>query len=80
MEQDIVELFDFVSPSVERVLHGGVELVALLITVGVYLVPLITRRTRLFGYILLAAVESLVLMSGTQWVVDREASLIIVNE
>jgi uncharacterized membrane protein YbhN (UPF0104 family)/tRNA A-37 threonylcarbamoyl transferase component Bud32 len=79
VEQDIVKLFGFVSPSVERVLHGGVELVAVLITVGVYLVPLITRRTRLFGYIILAAVMSMILMSGAQWVVDREASLIIVN-
>lgn len=80
VEADIVELFGFVSPSIERVLHGGVEIAALLIGLGIYLTPLITRRYRLFGYVALASVTSMLLMSGAQWIVDREASLIVVNE
>lgn len=80
VEEDIVELFGFVSPSIERVLHGGIEIVALLIGIGVYLTPLITRRYRLFLYILLASLTSMLLMSGAQWIVDREASTVVVNE
>ena len=80
VEADIVELFGFVSPSIERVLHGGIEIVALLIGIGIYLTPLITRRYRLFGYIMLASLTSMLLMSGAQWVVDREASVVVVNE
>lgn len=80
VEADIVALFGFVSPSIERVLHGGIEIVALLIGIGIYLTPLITRRYRLFGYILLASVTSMIVMSGAQWLVDREASVVVINE
>lgn len=80
VEEDIVELFGFVSPSIERVLHGGVETAGLLIGLGIYLTPLILRRYRLFGYIALAAVTSMLLMTAAQWAVDREASLVVVNE
>jgi uncharacterized membrane protein YbhN (UPF0104 family)/tRNA A-37 threonylcarbamoyl transferase component Bud32 len=80
VEEDIVELFGFVSPSIERVLHGGIEIVGLLVGIGIYLTPLITRRYRLFGYIMLASLTSMLLMSGAQWIVDREASVVVVNE
>ncbi len=80
VEEDIVELFGFISPSIERVLHGGIEIVALLIGLGIYLVPLITRRYRLFSYIIATSAASMLLMTAAQWVVDREASVVIANE
>ena len=80
VEEDIVELFGFLSPSIERVLHGGIEIVAVLIGVVMYLVPIATRRYRLFGYIVLASLLGFVLMSGAQWLVDRETSPGLANE
>lgn len=80
VEEDIVELFGFLSPSIERVLHGGIEIVAALIGVVVYLVPIVTRRYRLFGYIALASISSFAVMSLAQWLVDRETAPGVINE
>lgn len=80
VEEDVVELFGFLSPSIERILHGGIEVVAALVALAVYLVPLVTRRYRLFGYIMAASLSAFVVMHGVQWVVDRETSTTVVNE
>jgi len=80
VEEDIVELFGFLSSSIERVLHGGIEIVAALIGVVVYLVPIVTRRYRLFGYIALASMSAFAVMSLAQWLVDRETAPGVINE
>ena len=79
LERDIIALLDFVTPAIERVLHGALEWCVALITVIVYLVPLITRRYRLFWYILAANVLALGLMWAVLQVIDRNAPELLVN-
>ncbi|WP_040492299.1 lysylphosphatidylglycerol synthase transmembrane domain-containing protein [Ilumatobacter nonamiensis] len=80
VEEDIVALFGFLSPAIERVLNGSVEIVAALAAVLVFVVPLVTRRYRLFGYIFAANALAFVSMSGIQRLVDRETSPSVANE
>ena len=56
LEQDLIALFGVFSPSVERVIHGALVLVTSGIGVGLLLVPLVLKRYRLFGYLLVAFV------------------------
>ena len=79
-EQDIIELFGFISPSIERVLHGGVEVAAGLVGLGVLVMPLVMRRFRLFGYVVLASVSAFAVMSFVQRFVDRETAPRVINE
>lgn len=80
LEEDIVNLFGFLSPAIERVLNGSVEIVAAMVGIAVFLVPLITRRYRLFGYIIASNMLAFSLMSGVRWLVDRETSSGVINE
>ena len=80
VEEDIIELFGFLSPSIERVLHGGIEIVSGLVIVMVYLIPLVVRRYRLFGYILLSSAVAGLVMQGVRWLIDRETSTSVLNE
>ncbi len=79
-EQDVIELFGFVTPAIERILHGSIEMIIGLTALTVFVVPLVTKRYRLFGYILAASVLSSVLMSAAHWLVDRNVSTIAANE
>jgi len=80
VEEDIIELFGFLTPSIERVLHGSIEVVSALVLLGIYLVPLFVKRYRLFGYIALASISSSILMRAVRWLVDRETSTSVLNE
>jgi undecaprenyl-diphosphatase len=80
LERDLIELFGFVTPAIERVLHGTVEVIIVVATLLVWLVPLVTKRYRLFGYIVSASLLASVLMSAAHWFVDREVSSVAVNE
>ena len=80
LEGDIIELFGFVTPAVVPVLHGAVELLVVVATLIVYVVPLVTKRYRLFGYIVTASWLAGVLMAGAHWLVDREVSALAANE
>ena len=79
-EEDLIGLLGFLSPTVERVLKGTVEIVAVLVVLGLYLIPLITRRYRLFGYIFLSSLIATILMALAKMFVDRDASEMVVNE
>lgn len=79
LEEDLIELLGFLDPSIERVLHGSIELVLALIMVGVWLVPLVTRRYRLFGYIATASLLALVSMTLVDWLVERQTSTVLTN-
>ena len=78
-ERDLVELFAFFSSSIERVLRGTVEIVAICVGLGIYVVPLVTRRYRLFGSIMAASFGASLLMGATRWLVEREAAVSAVN-
>ncbi|RLE25124.1 MAG: hypothetical protein DRJ50_03520 [Actinobacteria bacterium] len=80
VEEDLVELFGFLTPSMERVLKGALITLGVVVTLSIYVIPLVTRRYRLFGYILFASVLASVLMSVTQGAIDREASTTVINE
>jgi undecaprenyl-diphosphatase len=79
-ERDVIELFGFVTPAIERILHGSIELIIAITSLTVYVVPLATKRYRLFGYIIAASALSGVLMSAAHWLVDRNVSTIAANE
>ena len=79
-EEDLIELLGFVSSTIERVLKGGVEIAGVVVGLGLYLVPLITKRYRLFGYIALSSLLASAMMWGVQKFVERDASQTVVNE
>ena len=80
LERDVVALFDFLTPSVERILDGALEWVGAVVGLGVILYPLVRRRFRLFGYVLLANVLASLAASAVLWVVDRRSPAPLVNE
>ena len=80
LEEDLIELLGFVSPTIERVIKGALEIIVALVAVGMLLIPLINRRYRLFGYLFAAQLLASVLMGLVQRLVDRDASEQVVNE
>ena len=80
LEEDLIELLGFFSPTIERVIKGGLEVLVGVVGVGILLIPLINRRYRLFGYTFLAQTLAMVLMAGAQALVDRDESERVINE
>lgn len=80
LEEDLVAIFDFLSPQAARIVNGVGQALAIVASIAVYLVPLITRRFRVFGYVALAALASFGLMTLAQELVDRQASEVLLNE
>ncbi len=80
VEEDLIALFGFLSSSAERVLHGALEIFVILIAVVVYLLPIINRRLRLFGYLVASSTLAFVAMHGAQWLIDRETTITALNE
>lgn len=79
-EEDLVGLLDFLSPQAARIVYGVGAVIWIIAIAGVYLTPLVTKRYRLFGYIMVASVSAFGLMSLTRELVDRETSTVLVNE
>ena len=79
-EEDVLRVFDVLSPAVERVLHGSLEWIGLVVTIAVWLVPLVTKRYRLFGYIAVANAVAYVLMWAVLRLIDRELPEQLVND
>jgi glycosyltransferase 2 family protein len=77
VEQDLLQLFQFLSDSVLRVIHGTAEIVAVMISLGVYGVALSTKRYRLLGYVALASVATFAAMSGIDALIDRDAPSVV---
>jgi undecaprenyl-diphosphatase len=61
-ERDVVRLLDFLDAPFERILAGVAQLFVLIVGLGVFAVPLVLRRVRLFGYLLVANVVASGLM------------------
>ncbi len=79
VEDDVVELFGFVSPAIARVLLGTTNVVAAGVAIGLFAVPLLTRRLRIVGYLAIAAVFGNVLMGAVEWWLDRSESEALEN-
>lgn len=62
-----------------QVLAAVVGVVSVLAVVGVLLVPIVTRRVRLLGYLALAVVVSEALFAGLVWWLDRSAPAVIAD-
>ena len=78
-EQDLVQLLTFVTPSVVRVIHGSIEWVGLIVGLAILVVPLVTKRYRLFGYLVACNALAALLMSLTIRLVDHHGSELFVN-
>jgi uncharacterized membrane protein YbhN (UPF0104 family)/tRNA A-37 threonylcarbamoyl transferase component Bud32 len=79
-EEDVVGLFGFLTPTIERIVQGGLEILVLAASLIVYLVPLFTRRYRLFGYVAAASSSAYLLMTLVTRLVDRVVSAEVTNE
>ena len=55
VEQDLVDLMSFLTPTWVRILSGVLQLVVALVLALTFVLPLVTRRWRLFGYTQLAS-------------------------
>jgi uncharacterized protein (TIRG00374 family) len=80
LEQDLIQLLGFVSPTIERVLEGAVEIIGAVVSLGLLAIPLITKRYRLFGYIFGASVLASLSMTAIEEFVERDAASTVVNE
>ena len=79
-EEDLIALLGFVSSTIERVLNGFIQFLGGIVLISLYLLPLITKRYRLFGYIFLSSLVASLLMTLVQQFVDRDASEMVLNE
>ncbi len=79
-EEDIVALFGFVGPTIERILVGAQEVAIVFITLALLVIPLTTRRYRLFGYVFAASIVASLLMAVVDALVERQVSTLLVNE
>jgi len=62
VEQDLVDLMSFLTPTWVRILSGVLQLVVALVLALTFVLPLVTRRWRLFGYTQLASAVGGVVM------------------
>jgi undecaprenyl-diphosphatase len=79
-EDDLLELFDFLNPTVERILLGLLDVAVIASLAVIWITPLVTKRYRLFGYIVAANAVTFGLMALIDWFVDAEKSTTLVNE
>jgi uncharacterized protein (TIRG00374 family) len=79
-EEDVVRLFNFISPAVERMLHGALEWVSLCISGAILVWTLATRQFRLLGYVVIAYAVAGALMWLALQLLDRADPTIVVNE
>ncbi len=63
--------------NLEQILSAVVAVVALAAVVGALLVPILTRRVRLLGYLALAVIVAEVLFAGIVWWLDRSAPQVL---
>ncbi len=73
-ESDVVALFRGLNPSVERALNQILSVAAAVMGAAVYVPPLILKRYRLIGYIVVANLATLLLVSVTTWWLNQAAS------
>ena len=55
-ERDLIELVTFLHPSAERICVGLLQIIVAAVLIGVWVAPLVTKRYRLFGYLVVANV------------------------
>jgi len=78
-ERDVVVLFDFLNAPVARVVSGAMQVFVGVLIVAYFVVPIVTRRYRLFGYLIVANIAAGGLASLFVWSVDRTKPAVLVN-
>ena len=80
LESDVLELLNFLEPPAERVLQGLAQVLAVGVTVALLLTPILLRRFRLLGYLVVGNVASSALVGAAVEWLDRAAPPKVVNE
>ncbi|MET0275745.1 MAG: flippase-like domain-containing protein [Acidimicrobiia bacterium] len=72
-ETDVLALLNFLDAPSERVLAGAAQLLAVVVGIGVLIVPIVLKRYRLLGYLVVANVASAALVSvALSWLDDAK--------
>ena len=80
LEDELIQRLSFVPPEVERILAGALSLAVLVAVTAAWAVPLLIRRYRLFGYLLVGVVLVSLLLRGVEWFLDRGAPESLMRE
>jgi glycosyltransferase 2 family protein len=80
LDTELIQRLSFLTPTVERIVAGGLALVVLLSAVGAWATPLVTRRYRLFGYLLVGNILVPLLLRGVEWFLDRGTPDVLMDE
>ena len=80
LERDAAELVDRLPTTVDRIVQGALEWIGFVILGVIVVVPLATRRFRLFGYVLLADVLAIAAMALVLWPLNGREARAIVQE
>jgi uncharacterized membrane protein YbhN (UPF0104 family)/tRNA A-37 threonylcarbamoyl transferase component Bud32 len=80
LEEDLIRLVDFVSPTIERILSGTVEWIVALVGLAILIVPPIRRRFRLWGYLVAALVLANAVMQLVDAAIGARDTPVLVNE
>ena len=80
LERDAAELVDRLPTTVDRIVQGALEWIGFVILGVIVVVPLATRRFRLFGYVLLADVLAIAAMALVLWPLNGREARAIVHE
>jgi undecaprenyl-diphosphatase len=73
-ESDVVALFQGLNPSVERALSQTLSVAAGIVGAAVYVPPLLLKRYRLIGYIVVGNLATALLVGAATWWLDQAAS------
>jgi uncharacterized protein (TIRG00374 family) len=73
-ENDVVALFGRLNSSVEHALNQTLSIAAVIMSVAVFVPPLLLKRYRLIGYIVVANVATVILVGIATWWLDRVAA------
>jgi undecaprenyl-diphosphatase len=79
-ERDFVSALGFLEPPAERVLEGVAQLLALVVGIGILVVPFLLKRFRLLGYLILANIVAGSLLEVAIHWLDRDEPKQIANE
>ncbi|MEX5716981.1 lysylphosphatidylglycerol synthase domain-containing protein [Geodermatophilus maliterrae] len=71
LDEDLLERSSFTTPAVGRILAGVSTLLVIASITAAWVTPLLTRRYRLFGHLLVSGVLVTVLLRGVAWSLDR---------
>ena len=77
-ESDVVAVFRGLNPSVERALNQTLSVAAGIVGAAVYVPPILLKRYRLIGYIVVANVATVLLVGLATWWLDQAASTSLV--